>query len=159
LVNPQFNLKKARKTASNYQKKLRNAKIFEKFSKSIKDLDYVVGTKPKKGISLKKFKPRKNTSIAIGRESSGLTNQELRQCDSIIHINTPAADSLNQANATAIIMYEMRKNEQGKSLTKKQNRVLEKEIGGTLKNIIKRANPSQKEYNSLMGDIKELKND
>ncbi len=49
-------------------------------------------------------------AILFGRESSGLTNQELERCHSLIRI--PVEDSfssLNLASAVTVILYELRK--------------------------------------------------
>ena len=46
-------------------------------------------------------------ALVFGRESSGLTNQELEYCNAIIHIPTaPEFSSLNVASAVQIICYE-----------------------------------------------------
>lgn len=103
IVNPEFNISDARGTAKNAQEKLRSAEIFESVEDAVEDLDYIVGTKPGRGNSLYEFEPRENTSIMIGRESSGLSNEELELCDAVVHIPTSSHSSLNQSHATAVI--------------------------------------------------------
>lgn len=108
LVNPEFNLSEARKTAANAQEKLRNAEIYGTTEEAVEDLDYIVGTKPGRGRKVSGFPARRNSSIMIGRESSGLTNQELELCDTTVHIHTPGYPSLNQSHAAAIILHSLR---------------------------------------------------
>ena len=46
--------------------------------------------------------------IVFGRESSGLTNEELRKCDMVVHIPcSPEYPTLNITHAAAIIFYEL----------------------------------------------------
>ena len=47
-------------------------------------------------------------SLVMGRESVGLTREELAQCDMLATIPTsPRYDSMNLANATAVMLYEI----------------------------------------------------
>ena len=64
LVNPEFNLQESRKTANNAQEKLRDARIFDSTDEAVKDLELVIGTKPGKGISSKKFNFRENERLS-----------------------------------------------------------------------------------------------
>jgi len=49
-------------------------------------------------------------AIVFGRERSGLTNKELEQCNSLVHIPTDSAySSLNVAAAIQIMSYELRR--------------------------------------------------
>jgi len=154
IVKPDFNLSKARKTANKYQDKLRNAKIFDSVQEAIQDLEFVVGTKPGKGSPLKKFHPRENMSIMIGRESSGLTNQELKQCDTAIHIETGKQSSLNQSHATAVILHQFHNKEQGRiNLDKLQP--LQDDIGQVTMKLLKRSSPSNRELKALTAEIKQ----
>ncbi|MCE4622858.1 MAG: RNA methyltransferase [Desulfurococcales archaeon] len=46
-------------------------------------------------------------ALVMGRESVGLTREELEQCDLLVNIPTsPRYQALNLANATAILLYE-----------------------------------------------------
>jgi TrmH family RNA methyltransferase len=46
--------------------------------------------------------------ILLGREATGLTNEELAKCDVVVSINTPSAyKTLNIAHALAILLYEI----------------------------------------------------
>jgi len=107
IVNPEFNLEEAKRTASRAQGKLREAKIYESAEEAVENLEYVLGTKPGRGISLGEFEPRENTSVMIGRESSGLENSELELCDAVTHIETGEYESINQSHAVSIIMHNV----------------------------------------------------
>ncbi len=51
----------------------------------------------------------KPIAFVFGRERNGLTNQEIEQCEKLIHIPTdPEFSSLNVASAVQIICYELR---------------------------------------------------
>ncbi len=158
LVNPDFNLSEARETASAAQDKLRDARIFSSVEAAVEDLDYVAGTKPGRGISLEDFSPRNNTSVMIGRESSGLTNEELELCDTVIHIGTGGYESLNQSHAASIFLYELsRAEDEGVSPDQKEK--LEELLGGGfLPGIVIRANPTSEELDRLIGELREREN-
>jgi len=156
IVNPDFQLNEARKTATNAQDKLREAKIYETVKEATKGLDHIIGTKPGRGMKAKEFEPRENTSVMIGRESSGLSNKELDMCDAVIHIDLPGYSSLNQSHATAIILHELHQSN-SKGLNDGQTKTLEKFIGGgKLKELIMRGSPRKDEFDQLIGEIKTL---
>jgi tRNA (cytidine32/uridine32-2'-O)-methyltransferase len=51
-----------------------------------------------------------NVALVLGRESSGLTNQELARCQYLVHIPTdPDFSSLNVAAAAQVLAYEIRR--------------------------------------------------
>lgn len=156
IVNPEFQLEEARKTATNAQEKLRNARIYDTVDEAIEELDQVIGTKPGRGLPVKQFEPREDTSIMIGRESSGLSNEELDKCDAVVHIDTPGYSSLNQSHATAVILHQLSGTE-GRSLGDGQKKTLEKFLGdGKLKELILRGSPEEKEFDRMMGELKDL---
>jgi TrmH family RNA methyltransferase len=158
LVNPEFGLEEARKTANNAQQKLREAKIYQDLEEAVEDLDQVVGTKPGRGLEVEKFSPRKNTSVMIGRESSGLSNRELEICDAIVHIDLPGYSSMNQSHAAAVLMHELSGGETS-SLNREQKKALEQKIGdGKIKELLLRASPTGKEFDRLMGELKKVQN-
>lgn len=153
IVNPEFNLSEARETASGAQEKLREARIFEDVKGAVRDLDYVVGTKPGRGVGLKQFTPRGNTSIMVGRESSGLSNEELELCDAVVHIETQGYESLNQSHAASVLMYEFSCVEET-GMDKKEKQALESRVDGDmLRKLLVRSNPSSSEFKKLMADI------
>ena len=156
IVNPEFNLEEAKKTASKAQEKLRTAKIFDSTEEAVEDLNFVVGTKPGRGSSLENFSPRKDTSIMIGRESSGLTNKELGLCDAVVHIQTEEYSSINQSHAAAIMMQNFYIGSREASKNSGSEEVLENFIQiPLLKELLKQANPSKDELNSLIGQMKD----
>ncbi|MFO7794255.1 MAG: RNA methyltransferase [Candidatus Nanohaloarchaea archaeon] len=152
LVRPQFNLKESRTTANNAQEKLRDAKIFDDLEKAIEGLDFVIGTKPGKGISSKEFEFRENTSIMLGRESSGLTKEELEICDTVVHIDADY-ESLNLSHAASVLMYEAYKSKESGVDSLRLNFIKE-EFGPILKQMISRANPTKEEIDRLIGELK-----
>lgn len=157
IVNPGFRLDEARETATNAQQKLRDAKIYESLEEAIEGLDQVIGTKPGKGLPVKQFTPRKNTSVVIGRESSGLSNEELSLCDAVVHIDLPGYQSMNQSHATAVLLHELNEREDGNSLKQKQKKALKEKIGnGKVYELILRGSPREGEYDRLMGELHEF---
>ena len=51
-----------------------------------------------------------DVALVLGRESSGLTNEELARCHYLVHIPTnPAFSSLNVAAAVQVLAYEIRR--------------------------------------------------
>ena len=48
-----------------------------------------------------------NYALVFGRESRGLTNKELRACDSVVHIECPGYPVMNITHAAAIVLYEL----------------------------------------------------
>jgi tRNA (cytidine32/uridine32-2'-O)-methyltransferase len=155
LVNPEFNLSEARKTASNAQDKLRNAEIFDAVEEAIEDLNYVVGTKPDRGVSASSFEPSGETSIMIGRESSGLTEDELDLCDAVVHISTESYSSINQSHASAILMQSFSSFENEKSVSLGQKEVLKQELPEKVVSAVLESNPSPKEVNAMIGSLKD----
>ncbi|MFT4867584.1 MAG: TrmH family RNA methyltransferase [Candidatus Nanohaloarchaea archaeon] len=155
LVNPGFNISEARKTASNAQDKLRDARIFDSVEKAVEDLNYVVGTKPGKGVSAREFSPSGETSIMIGRESSGLTEEELGLCDAVVHIFTEEYSSINQSHAAAILMHSFSSFEQEKSVENGQKKVLKQELPEKTVEAVLESNPSPEELNAMIGELKE----
>jgi tRNA/rRNA methyltransferase len=159
IVSPGFNLEEARKTAKNAQGKLRNAEIFDSVEKAVDDLDYVIGTKPGKGNALEQFETSQNTSVMIGRESSGLSNEELELCDAVVHIETAGYNSLNQSHAAAIFFHKLQttdgKDKEGvsKGQVNELNEILPENVAETLLE----ANPSKSKVNRILGELKQNK--
>lgn len=151
IVTPEFNLSEARGTANNAQEKLRTTEIFDDLEEAVKDLDFVVGTKPGKGVSSKDFSFRENTSIMLGRESSGLTNSELELCDAVVHIQSDYS-SLNLSHAASVLMYEAYQPE-NKAVNTERLKFLEKEYGGKVRELISRASPTDEEIDRLIGEL------
>ena len=154
VVNPKFNLKEARKTANNAQEKLRNARIFDSVEASVKDLDFVVGTKPRKGIVSREFNFRDNTSIMLGRESSGLTKEELELCDAVVHIDA-SYDSLNLSHAASVLMYEAY-DSKGENAESSRLEFIEDKYGENLRNLLGRGSPTDEELDRVIGELNQI---
>ena len=120
VINPKFSLdnEKIIPVSAGADKVIKKIKIFEKFSDSIKDFNYVIATsnrersQKKKEISFKKIKHiiSKNHKVAIvfGSEKSGLDNEDLSLCDYSIKINSNKKfSSLNLSHAVAIVCYNI----------------------------------------------------
>lgn len=111
--------------SSNANDILQNTKIVDTLNEAIADCQLVVGTSARSDRTLTwdiqdsrtcaeliaKQASAKNQKVAIlfGRESSGLTNEELAVCQHLVHIPTnPEYSSLNIASAVQILAYECR---------------------------------------------------
>lgn len=155
LVNPDFNLSEARKTASKAQDKLREAEIFDSVEAAVEDLHYIVGTKPGRGVSANDFSSSGETSIMIGRESSGLTDDELDLCDAVVHISTEEYSSINQSHAAAILMHSFSDPEKEKSVSEGQKQALRQHLPEKVCSAVLDSNPSPEKINSMIGELKE----
>ncbi len=123
LVNPCRVDEDARARAMHAVDILDNAKIFDTFGDSIKDLDYIVATSSivgksekkhlRKYVSLREFAERVRDvdgkiGLVFGREDYGLFNEEIAQCDALVNI--PTSDiypSMNLSHAVAVVLYEV----------------------------------------------------
>lgn len=156
IVNPGFNLSEARSTASNAQEKLREAEIFGNVEEAIEDLDYVAGTKPGRGRKMQSMETREGLNLMIGRESSGLSGEELDLCDAVTYIETGGEySSINQSHAAAILMHHFQTDEEDEeTVIKGQKKVLEQELPEKVVEKILESNPSRNELNAVIGDLK-----
>jgi len=123
LVNPKCGRGlEARKYAKHSEDVLDNAKIAKSLKEAVKGFDLVVGTTGVAGrfrkkqfkncLALEEFAEKagagKKTALVFGRESSGLTEKEVDQCDLVITIPTGSAHKvLNLSHAVAIVLYEL----------------------------------------------------
>ena len=124
-----------------------------------------------------------NVALLFGRESSGLTNGELRQCDMLITIPTAKSyPTMNLSQAVGIVLYELfaAKGEQHvashiRHAAKKDKDILLKQIDAVLdsmdfptrgkketqrkvwKRIIGRSFMTKKEFMAMMGFFKKMK--
>ncbi|MEM3383070.1 MAG: TrmJ/YjtD family RNA methyltransferase [Nitrososphaerales archaeon] len=124
LINPKVNLNEAKKFASHGSDILEKAKIIS-FDELIKSFDTVIGTtaivaKKSSNILRKALTPEdlaenlKDYSgtlcLLFGRESTGLSNKELKKCDLVTSISTGTEyRTLNISHSVAIILYEILK--------------------------------------------------
>ena len=120
VINPKFSLdnEKIIPVCAGADKVIKKIKVFEKFSDSIKDFNYVIATsnrvrsQKKNEISFRKLKEiiSKNFKVAIvfGPEKSGLDNEDLSLCEYTIKINSNQKfSSLNLSHAVAIVCYNL----------------------------------------------------
>ncbi len=128
LVNPKkFPHYEASKLAAGAESVLDSARVVSRLDEAIGDCDMVVGTSVRdREVKWPTVSPRElavkvkdralqsrpncsNAAILFGRESSGLTNQELDRCDIQVRIDAnPEYSSLNLASAVQILAYELR---------------------------------------------------
>lgn len=91
------------------------AVVYSSFKDAIADLNYLVATTAQDRYMEKPvLSPRElpqiagNFGLVLGRERSGLTNEEISYCDAIVSIPTAEINpSLNIAQAAAICCYEL----------------------------------------------------
>jgi len=123
LVSPKVKIGvEAFKSAMHAQDVLKSAKVLESFDKAIEDVDFVIGTTARLGwnynvlrtpifpdqLSILMREREGRIAIVFGRESSGLTNEELNKCDVVLTIPAnPEYPTLNITHAAAIIFYEL----------------------------------------------------
>ena len=121
IVAPMFeSFEKAYVTAMMASDVLREAKIFSTLEEAIKGIDVVVGTTAKpsirvitrRAVSLREFISEicvdTSYGFVFGRESTGLTNEELEMCDVVLNIpSSEEYPTLNLSNAASIVFYEL----------------------------------------------------
>jgi len=122
LINPEnYEFARAKKMATGSSLELlRRAEIYEDLEEALKPYQYVVGATARTGSSRPTMnRPRdlardliplsQNNLISIlfGPEDRGLSNRQLRYCQSLITIPTARFPSLNLGHAAMIICYEL----------------------------------------------------
>ena len=124
LVNPEdFPHEKAIFRAASASDVVENAEIYDQLEDAIDDAALVIGTSargrripwpvvdPKQAAQevLNVVARPQPVAILFGRESKGLTNEELQQCHLHLHIPTSEVySSLNLAMAVQVVAYELR---------------------------------------------------
>ena len=190
LVNPQCEVKnqESKKMSMHAWDLIENARIIKNFQTAVKEMDFIIGTtaKTKKEYDSVKtaYSPKEVLSkikevegeiaIVLGRESRGLTDEELKKCDINVFIPTnPEYPTLNITHAAVILFYELFSSK--KSTTRKANlkqkqallKVINELIEETnlkdkentkqiLKNIINRSLIAGKESQATIGFFKKL---
>lgn len=94
--------------------------IYDNVRDALASFQYVVGTTARKGSQrltpriprvvareLIPISQKNRIAILFGTESSGLSNEELRYCDSLVTIPTAGFSSLNLAQAVMVMAYEI----------------------------------------------------
>lgn len=195
LIDPKCKIgQDVRNRAKHSQDVVRNIKIKDK--KYLKKMDYLIGTTAKLGTDYNiprlalsaeqladKIKGKKgNIAILFGRESIGLTNKEISECDFVVTIpGNKKYPTLNISHAATIIFYELfKKFGKGKTgkvtlvsrkekeqMTKMLNKVLDnmefatkekKETQKTLwKKLIGKSFMTKREAFALMGFLRKIK--
>ena len=127
IINPKCKINmETRKYAMRAWDVVEKALILSNFQ-DIKDLgiDFLVGTTAKvtndsnttrvaitpKQLSDRLSHTHADIGLVFGRESSGLTNDELRDCDIVVNIPTGSYKALNLSHAVGIILYELYQSE------------------------------------------------
>lgn len=114
LVNP-CSLTGAQKMAMHAEDILENAVIVDSLTEALTHVDIAVATTSETaGIARNAGAPHNlknipgHIGIVIGRESRGLTNEEIEQCDCVVSIPTSEEyPVLNAASACCILLYEL----------------------------------------------------
>lgn len=149
IVEPCFNLSEARKTASRAQHKLNSAEIFLCLEDALQDLDFVLGSKPGRGRPISDLSSPENTSIVVGPESSGLSNEDLSLCDDTTHIETAGYSSLNQSHAAAVIMSNLFEHESRVIDCGRRGKIKEV-LGNKAAELIVNSNPQPHELDTVL---------
>lgn len=123
LVKPkQFPSEEATAMSSGATDILESLQVVDTLEEAIAECDYVVGASARsRNLPWPLVNPREmasqvlklpedaNIALVVGRERSGLTNEELAKCH--VHVNIPANpdySSLNVASAVQVLCYELR---------------------------------------------------
>ena len=118
LVNPRCEIgEEARRRAMHAVDYLEKARIFNSLEDVRKELDFLAATTAKTAsaynvnrafITPDKLELVESMGVVFGRESSGLTNEEIALCDVVVHIPTSREyPTLNITHAVAIVLYEL----------------------------------------------------
>ncbi len=198
IVNPKFSsFDEAYARAKHGREVLENARIVSNLKEALANVDCVIATTARLGDQYHVFRtpitPEKlaesmknvegRVAILFGRESIGLTNEELKLADIVVTI--PASDTyptLNLSHAVAIILYELFKTLSSRSrrikvrtaskvereqalkffreIIEKLDYQEEKKplVEKAFKNIISRAWISGREIHTLLGVLRRIKN-
>jgi len=123
LVAPrEFPSEEATARAAGADQVLADARVCASLAEALADCRFVVGASARlRGLSWSTVSPREaaprllaesrdgEAAVVFGRESSGLSNDELASCHALLHIPTDAGfSSLNLAMAVQVVAYELR---------------------------------------------------
>jgi len=133
---------KAEELAAHGKYVLKQATILDSFQKAISDLNFILATsansrdmvkkveRPDKAVNkiYKMISNKNKVGILLGRERSGLTNEEIVSADLLMSIPTSSSNpSLNIAQATCIVAYEISKMENKKIIYSKAESMAKKD--------------------------------
>ena len=116
-----LDLVEARRVAVHASDVLEGASFFDVISDAVEDCAIVAGVTRRRGRRRKYFSlmpneladriagnARARTALLFGNEESGLTDEELEQCDLAVHVpSSPLFPSLNLSHAVQIVAYEI----------------------------------------------------
>lgn len=123
LVTPrEFPSEQATARAAGADAILAGARVCGTLEEALSDCRFVVGASARlRAVAWPELSPREaapqllaegrqgEAAVIFGRESSGLTNEELGRCHALLHIPTdPDFNSLNLAMAVQVVAYELR---------------------------------------------------
>ncbi len=152
LVNPQFRIgEEARNRAVHAQDILDDALILESLEDAVERVDFAVATS---GVDSSSSNILRNTmtpekaaeragnvegdiAVVLGRESKGLSNDEIRQCDFVVKI--PTSDDypvMNVTHAAAVIFYELFKHRDKAEKKPASSRAEKKQLEQIFKNML-----------------------
>lgn len=191
LINPQCEVEtgETRARAKHAYETIRNARILPTLDKIEGEIDHLIGTTgsipdsysaQRSYLTPKQLKENSDklegkTALILGREGTGLTNEELDRCSLVIHVPTNKEyPIMNITHAAVILLYELRHMEnteeenisQGKTdtLLKYFNESIDKidgirnpeEIKKVFEKTIHKSFPRPKEINSLITAFREI---
>ena len=187
LINPPKISEEARRRAMHGLDILENAIILDNIEDAINMVDYAVGTSAvthrtgkrhlRTYIEVREFaeKIKKidgKIGLFFGRESSGLTDEELSKMDIMVHIPAnPEYPVLNLSHAVTIVLYELFRAKKPRGKRKKMTREAKKVLYEkafeliemvipeyrktptklAFKRVIERSMPSEWEYHRIIG--------
>lgn len=191
LINPQCEVEtgETRARAKHAYETIRNARILPKLEKVEGEIDHLIGTTgsvpdsysaERSCITPKQLKENIDklegeTALILGREGTGLTNEELEKCSLVIHIPTDKEyPVMNITHAAVILLYELRHMEntkeekisQGKTNTLLNyfNESIDKierirkpeEVKKIFERTVHKSFPRQKEIDALITAFREI---
>jgi len=173
IVKPKtgFHNAKARSRAMHAADLLEKAKVFPSLEKAVEEVDYAIATTAKlrsrkkifrtavtpKKLAEKFSKSNATIGIVFGREGTGLTNEEIKQCDFVVSIPTSRAyRTLNVSHSAAIILCELfasQKKVEFKSCKQETKKLLEKKLDKILAEAktIENKNSVRTAFRALLG--------
>lgn len=148
LVNPDFQIgEEARNRAMHAQDILDDVKIYDTFDEALDEVDTAVGTTgidssrnalrnsiTPEQMATQRSEAEGDVGIVLGRESKGLSNDELERCDLVVTIPTSEDyPVMNITHAAAVVFYELFKHTEAEETERLSGR----EQKETLENIFK----------------------
>jgi len=124
IVNPQSFGDLALKFSSHASDIIKSAILCSSLQEALKGIDLVIGTTSNIGnernlrrtaipiTELRDLDAKSNAAILFGNERTGLKNEQIDMCDILTYI--PTSDeypSMNLSHAVAVVLYELRRNE------------------------------------------------